>query len=213
MKSRVRSPGVAGELLRLPDEALAERRANALERLSPRARVAALAVHAGRSGKQAAREAGLSTGASAVSRMLTRLEPALALLREEARRAAHETVQTAAAFLGELAEEAREAKDFGAAVRAKSEQAKLLDLYPDPRLRVEAVSVQVGTVTPEEWAALAALRHEVRRALPSVPSRAPCLMTEGVAHPLKEVASLENVPPSPQTAGSKDSEKDSEPIP
>jgi hypothetical protein len=206
---------VAGELLRLPDEALAERRANALERLSPRARVAALAVHAGKSGKQAAREAGLSTGASAVSRMLTRLEPALALLREEARRAAHETVQTAAAFLGELAEEAREAKDFGAAVRAKSEQAKLLDLYPDPRLRVEAVSVQVGTVTPEEWAALATLRHEVRRALPAAsPSTpAPCLMTEGVARPQEGLSPLANVHPSFQLGEPKDSEKDSEPSP
>ena len=61
----------------------------------------------------------------------------------------------------ELSDEARQAKDYGAATRAWREACLMTGLYPDVRLRV-VHDVNVPALTDAEWIALAQLRHQVR---------------------------------------------------
>lgn len=153
----------------LSDEQLAAACDSALEKLTPRARAHALAVAGGRTAAQAARELGLSTNGRVLAKMKSRTSAALALLREQTRRKSHLTAEAAARWLEDVADEARGAKDYSAATRAKSEAAKILGLYPETRLKLalEQPSVDLTDVTPEEMEALALLRHGVRRQLPA----------------------------------------------
>jgi hypothetical protein len=149
------------------DEQLAAACDAALEKLTPRARAHALAVAGGKTAAQAARELGLSTNGRVLAKMKSRTAAALALLREQTRRKSHLTAEAAARWLEDVADEARSAKDYSAATRAKSEAAKILGLYPETRLKLllEQPSVDLTDVTAEEMEALALLRHGVRRQL------------------------------------------------
>jgi hypothetical protein len=148
-------------LAKLSDRELAEMREARLAKLTPRARIAAIAM-VGNSAKEASKRAGLSTCPSAVSRLQDRVEGVVAILREEARRTSTLTLEAAVTRFRALSEEAREAKDYGAATRALAEACKLLALYPDARLQVEH-NVNLGEVTAAEWEQLSRLRHEVRQ--------------------------------------------------
>jgi hypothetical protein len=157
---------LASDLARLSDAELAAARERALGELTSRARTAALALSEGKAAKEAAGMAGLSTHPSAVSRLQRRVAPALALLREELRRASNETSESAARWFDELAAEAREAGDRNAARAGKREACLLRGLYPDPRIRVEHQLVDSATITEDEWRLLSCLKHEIRSRLP-----------------------------------------------
>lgn len=92
----------------------------------------------------------------------------VAILREQARRRAHLTVEMAVQEFRALGDEARAAGDFSAATRAKREAALLLGLYPETRLKLqlEAPAIEPRSISPEEWMELARLRHVVRPGLP-----------------------------------------------
>jgi hypothetical protein len=152
--------------MRLSDEQLGEATASALAKLTPRSRKFAELAAGGTSFTEAAAQAGLSAERRCLQRLRVRVAPALALLREQARRASLLTLEAAVQRFRDLSDEARAAKDYGSATRALKEAATLLGLYPDIRLRIspDAPAVQV---TDEEWVALARLRHEVRPALPA----------------------------------------------
>jgi hypothetical protein len=152
----------AKEVVRFTDEALAAAADEALEALTPRARAHALAVAGGKTAAEAARELGTSTNGRVLARMKARTAPVLALLREQMRRKSHLSAESAARWFEDVADEARRAKDYGAATRAKSEAAKILGLYPDVRLHVDHTLIDAREVTPEELEALSRLRHEVR---------------------------------------------------
>jgi len=149
----------------MPDLDLATQLELELARLTPRARAFALAVGSGRSATEAAREARLSEHPHAMCRQKQRVEPALRLLREQARRSALLTLESAVERFQQLSEEARQRKDFGAAARSLREACLLLGLYPSER--VDVTHRVVPDVTAEEWEALALLKHGVR-ALPAV---------------------------------------------
>jgi hypothetical protein len=153
----------AKEVVRLTDEQLAAACDDELEQLTPRARSHALAVAGGKTAAEAARELGISTNGRTLARMKARTRPALALLREQTRRKSHLTAEAAARWFEDLADEARRARDYGAAARAKREAGLLLGLYPDLKLKLQVDhQLDLREVTPEEMEALAHLRHGVR---------------------------------------------------
>lgn len=139
---------------------------------------------AGASVIDAARRAGMSMKNASPWKTAHRLVVAklVAILREQARRRAHYTVEMAVAEFRAIGDEARAAGDYSAATRAKREAGLLLGLYPETRLKLqlEAPAVEPRTITPEEWEALARLRHVVRPALPqTVESLAQLVTGEG----------------------------------
>ncbi len=146
----------------LTDEQLAAAVDERLDRLTPRARAHALAVAGGKTAVEAARGLGMSQNARVLQRMKARTRLVVGLMREQMRRKAHLTAESAAWWFEDLAEQARRAKDYSAAARAKREAGLLLGLYPDPRLRIEHELIDPRGVTAEEIEELARLRHEVR---------------------------------------------------
>lgn len=177
----------AKEVVRFTDEQLAIRREAELERLTPRARAHALAVAGGKTAAEAARELGLSTNGRVLAKMKARTRVALALLREETRRKSHLTAEAAARWFEDLAEEARSARDFSAAARAKREAGLLLGLYPELRLRLGIEhQVDLRDITAEELEALARLRHEVRPQLEAANCVVDATAIEVAPEPLRE---------------------------
>lgn len=146
----------------LSDEQLAAACDAALEQLTPRARAHALAVAGGKTAAEAARELGMSTNGRVLARMKARTRDVHALLLEQRRRKAEESAEAAARWLDGLASEARRAKDFSAAARAKREACLLRGQYPDPRVRVEHELIDTRSITAEEIEVLSRLHHEVR---------------------------------------------------
>jgi hypothetical protein len=150
-------------LARLPDDRLDAEAELALADLTPKARAYLLAVAAGTAHTAAATAAGLSAKSWALSRLKGRTERALRLLTEQTRRRSALTLEVAVEQFRGLYAEAREAKDYNAARGALREAALLAGLYPEVRLKLSVDRTDGPGVTPEEWEALARLRHEVRR--------------------------------------------------
>lgn len=129
------------------------------------------------------------------------------LMREQMRRKAHLTAESAARWFEDLAEQARRAKDYSAAARAKREAGLLLGLYPDPRLRIEHELIDSRGVTAEEIEELARLRHEVRPQLAARVVEAEFTSTTpGVTH--ESPVALEGPQNGAGVTGRSDSQRD-----
>jgi hypothetical protein len=139
-----------------------------LQGMTLRARRFVMELGSGKGVTESTKAAGLSEQ-SVGSRLKERPDcaRALMLMGEMARRTSKLTLEGAVEKFTSLSEEARKAGDFSASARSLREASLLLGLYPSEKVDITH-RVNLSEVTPEEWEALALLRHGVRN--PQLPA-------------------------------------------